>query len=127
LQSRICMVIRNVFCHQDETIKHLFFQYRPARSIWSIIQLALALYPPCSVANIFGNWLHDIDHRFRMHIKEGAIGAIWMLWLCRMIKCLMIKALLCCMFFTDVPILSVYGLFYNVRRVEICLWRSFHG
>jgi hypothetical protein len=26
-----------VFCHQDETIKHLFFQCRLARSIWSVI------------------------------------------------------------------------------------------
>jgi hypothetical protein len=41
-----------VFCHQDENIKHLFFQCRFARSIWSIIQVASDLYPPCSVANI---------------------------------------------------------------------------
>jgi hypothetical protein len=47
-----------VFCHQDETIKHLFFQCRFARSIWSIIQVASDLSPPCSVANIFGNFLH---------------------------------------------------------------------
>jgi hypothetical protein len=50
-----------VFCHQNETIKHLFFQCRFARSIWSIIQVASDLYPPCSVANIFENWLQRID------------------------------------------------------------------
>jgi hypothetical protein len=33
---------RCVFCNQDETIKHLFFQCRFARSIWSIIQVASA-------------------------------------------------------------------------------------
>jgi hypothetical protein len=43
-----------VYCHHDETIKHLFFQCRFARSIWSIIHVASTLYPPCSVANIFG-------------------------------------------------------------------------
>jgi hypothetical protein len=44
-----------VFCHHDETIKHLFFQCRFAKSIWSIIQMGSTLYPPRSVANIFGN------------------------------------------------------------------------
>jgi hypothetical protein len=44
-----------VYCHHDEIIKHLFFQCRFARSIWSIIQVVSTLYPPCSVANIFGN------------------------------------------------------------------------
>ena len=37
---------RCVFCHQDETIKHLFFQCQFARSIWSVIQVASTLYPP---------------------------------------------------------------------------------
>jgi hypothetical protein len=72
-----------VFCHQDETINHLFFQCRFARSIWSLIQVASSLYPPTSVANIFGNWLHDIDLRFRTLIRVGALVVIWSLWLCR--------------------------------------------
>jgi hypothetical protein len=33
-----------VFCHQDETIKHLFFQCRFVRSMWLVVQLALTLY-----------------------------------------------------------------------------------
>jgi hypothetical protein len=57
-----------IFCHHNETIKHLFFQCRFARSIWSIIQIASKLYPSTSVDNIFGNWLHGIDLRFRMFI-----------------------------------------------------------
>ena len=44
-----------VFCLHDETIKHLFFHCKLARSIWSVIQIASDLYPPCSVANVFGN------------------------------------------------------------------------
>jgi hypothetical protein len=60
-----------VFCQHNETIKHLFFQCRFARSIWSCIQVASDLYPPTSVANIFGNWLHGIDHIFRMFIRWG--------------------------------------------------------
>jgi hypothetical protein len=76
--SRTC-----VFCHQDETIKHLFFQCHFARSIWSVIQVASTLFPPRSIANIFGNWLNGIDNRFKRHIRVGAIDFIWSLWLCR--------------------------------------------
>ena len=72
-----------VFCHHDESIKHLFFQCNFARSIWSAIQIASNLYPPCSVANIFGNWLNGVDARFKLLIRVGAIAVIWSLWLCR--------------------------------------------
>jgi hypothetical protein len=60
-----------VLCHQDESIKHLLFQCRFARSIWPVIQLASNLYQPASVTNIFGNWLNVIDHRFKKHIRVG--------------------------------------------------------
>jgi hypothetical protein len=71
------------FLHQDETIKHLFFQYCFARSIWSVIQVASTLFPPCSITNIFGNWLNGIDNKFKKHIRVGEITFIWLLWLCR--------------------------------------------
>ena len=71
------------FCHHDETITHLFFQCKLARSIWSVIQVASNLYPPRSAANIFGNWLRGIDHKYRILIRVGAIAIIWSLWLCR--------------------------------------------
>src|SRR3954463_6131682 len=63
-----------VFCHHDETIKHLFFQYKFSRSIWSVIQVASDKYPSCSVANIFGNWFHGIDHRFRNLLWVGVLA-----------------------------------------------------
>jgi hypothetical protein len=72
-----------VFCHQDETIKHLFFHCRFARSIWSVIQVGSTLFPPRSITNIFGNWLNGINNRFKKHIRVGAITFIWSLWLCR--------------------------------------------
>ena len=72
-----------MFCHHDETIKHLFFECQFARSIWSAIQVASNLYQPSSVANIFGNWLHGIDNTFRKHLRVGAIALLWSLWLCR--------------------------------------------
>jgi hypothetical protein len=72
-----------VFCNHDETIKHLFFHCCFARSIWSIIQIGSSLYPPRSVANIFGNWLNGVDHKYKMLIRMGAMAVIWSLWLCR--------------------------------------------
>jgi hypothetical protein len=72
--SRTC-----VFCHHDKRIKRLFFQCHFARSIWSVIQVASTLFPPRSIANIFGNWLNGIDHRFKKHIMVGAIVFIWSL------------------------------------------------
>jgi hypothetical protein len=72
-----------VFYHHDESIKHLFFQCRFARSIWSVIQVASTLFPPRNITNIFGNWLNEIDNRFKKHIRVGAIAFIWSLWLCR--------------------------------------------
>jgi hypothetical protein len=75
--------LKCVFCNHDESIKHLFFQCQFARSIWSIIQIGSTLYPPRSVAHIFGNWLNGVDHRFKILIRVGAIAIIWSLWLCR--------------------------------------------
>ena len=72
-----------VFCHKDETIKHLFFECTFARSIWSIIQICSILFPPCSIANIFGNWLNGVDRRFKRLIRMGALAVIWSIWLCR--------------------------------------------
>ena len=70
-----------VFCSHQETIKHLFFECTFARSIWSSIQIASNLYPPKSVANVFGNWLHGIDKKLWTVIRVGAIAIIWTLWL----------------------------------------------
>jgi hypothetical protein len=53
--------------------KCLFFRWRFAGSRWSVIQLASTLYLPCSVANIFGNWIHGIDLRFKKHIRVARL------------------------------------------------------
>ena len=43
----------------------------------------MILYPPRSVANIFGNWLTGVDPKVKLFIRVGAIAVIWSLWLCR--------------------------------------------
>jgi hypothetical protein len=49
------------------------------RCIWSVIQLASTLYQPTTVANLFENWLKDVDDRFKKHIRVGVIAIIWSL------------------------------------------------
>jgi hypothetical protein len=116
-----------MFCHHDETINHLFFQCRFARSIWSLIQVASSMYPPTTVANIFGNWLHGIDLRFRTLLRVGALVVVWSLWICRNDKFLMIKIVLSCRLSTDVPVFSVCGHLCSGWSIETYLRRSVHG
>jgi hypothetical protein len=107
---------RCVCFHHEETIKHLFFQCCFAIFIWPIIQVALGLYPPRSVVNIFRNWLHGIDLRFRTLIRVVAIVVIWSLWLCRNDK--KTKIVLSCRTSTDVPVCSVCGHLFSDWRIE---------
>jgi hypothetical protein len=63
--------------------KHLFFLRSFARSIWSVIQVASGLYTSTSIANIFGNWLHDIDYKYKILRMVEAMPLIWSPLLCR--------------------------------------------
>jgi hypothetical protein len=115
-----------VFCHQDETIKHLFFQCHFARSIWSVIQVASTLFPPCSITNIFRNWLNGIDNRFKKHIRVGVIAVIWSLWLCRNDKVFNDKNIPSCRLSTGPLVHSVCGHLYSVWRIATFIQRSVH-
>jgi hypothetical protein len=111
------------FCHQDETIKHLFFQCRLARSIWSVIQVASTLFPPCSITNIFRNWLNGIDYRFKKHNRVEAIAFIWSLWLCRNDKVFNDKK---SSILQELLVHSVYGRLCSVYRIAPFIRRSVH-
>ena len=60
-----------------ETIKHLLFECKVTHSMWSTIHIASKVYPPRSVANIFGNWLHGEDNKFQTIIRVGEVAVIW--------------------------------------------------
>jgi hypothetical protein len=55
----------------NEIIKHLLFYCKFATSIWPVIQLVPIFYSQRCVANIFGRWLHGVDHTL-------AIAVIWL-------------------------------------------------
>lgn len=105
------------FCHHEETITHLFFRCKFTRATWSIIQVASNLYPPRSMANLFGNWLQGVDHKSRMLIRVGAAALFWSLWLVEMIQFLMVITLLLCRLSTSVRTGFVRGLFFNARNI----------
>lgn len=115
------------FCTHDETIKHLFFQCKFARSTWSIIQIASNLYPPTSVANIFGHWLDGIPNMFKALIRVGAYALIWSLWLCRNDLVFNGKMLLLCRLFSVVRNRFIHGLCYNDRSTNRCSRRYVRG
>jgi hypothetical protein len=79
LHSEINMEVGSVFfvigIRQSNTYSSisdpLYFYF-----IWSVVQGTSDLYPLQSVVNIFKNWLHDIDHKFRTLIRVGALTVI---------------------------------------------------
>ena len=74
------------FATKNGTIKHLFFECRFARAIWSCIHVALNLPQPRSIPHMFGSWLNG----FRTDLKPllllgrqllvGHFGYAEMIW-----------------------------------------------
>jgi hypothetical protein len=78
-------------CQCDETIKHLFFRCKFARSICSAIQIGSTLFSPRSFTNISSNWLNGAFPRFKLLIRVEAIALFGRFGYVEMIRCLMIK------------------------------------
>ncbi|WVZ90235.1 hypothetical protein U9M48_036551 [Paspalum notatum var. saurae] len=47
------------FCHKEETINHLLFECRLARSAWSVLQIATGINQPQNVILSATHWLSD--------------------------------------------------------------------
>jgi hypothetical protein len=105
----------------------LFFPCNFARSIWSVIQAASGLYPPTSIANVFGNWVHGIDSKYIILLRVGAMALIWSLGYVEMTKSLIINYLLSCRLSTDIRALSYYGHNYTDRGTTTSFRRCAHA
>ena len=71
------------FCHENETIQHLFFDCRLSKMVWSMVHAAWGIRRPSSVANLFEGWLNGIPKQFKNLILVGAAALCWYVWLCR--------------------------------------------
>ena len=68
------------YCHEPETIRHLFFDCRSARMVWNLIHLATDISSPTGVENMFGSWLTNFDNHFRALALLGAASTVWSIW-----------------------------------------------
>jgi hypothetical protein len=85
------------------------------------------LFPRCSITDIFGNCLNEIDHRFKKHIWIWATVFIGSLWLCRNNEVFNDKNSSILYVIYRVSVLSIYGHLYRGWRIETRLQRFVHG
>ncbi|WVZ62069.1 hypothetical protein U9M48_011857, partial [Paspalum notatum var. saurae] len=71
------------FCHKEETINHLFFECRLARSVWSVLQIATGINQPQNVNHMFGDWLQGFNKTSKTVFLLGAAVLCWALWIGR--------------------------------------------
>ena len=69
------------FCHEDETIQHLYIDCRFALSVWSVAHIALNLAKPQSISHMFGSWLYGVKKELRSLVLLGAGVITWSIWL----------------------------------------------
>ena len=71
------------FCHENETIQHLFFDCRMARLAWATVYAAWCIPKPRNFANMFGNWLNGLTKNLKQLVLVGAAALCWSVGLCR--------------------------------------------
>ncbi|WVZ51704.1 hypothetical protein U9M48_002819 [Paspalum notatum var. saurae] len=62
------------FCHEVETIKHMFFDCRFTRMVWNIIYLSFGISRPFSASNMFKIWLSGFERDNKKLSLQLAIG-----------------------------------------------------
>jgi len=71
------------FCHENETIQHMFLDCSFARMAWATVYMAWGLRQPTSISNMFGSWLNGISKHHKSLIMVGVAAMCWSIWLCR--------------------------------------------
>lgn len=71
------------YYNSNETIQHLPFNYHHVKNIWRVVQMAMRLNPPASVAHIAGKWLSHVNFRKCNIILVIAAAMCWAIWWCR--------------------------------------------
>ena len=71
------------FCHENETIQHLFFDCRFARMVWASVYAAWGIPKPHNMPSMCGSWLNGISKEYKPLVLLGAVALCWSVWLCR--------------------------------------------
>jgi hypothetical protein len=98
------------FCYHNEAIKHLFFRFKYACYVWSVMQVASNFYLPSSVS-----------------FKTGCMALIMyiiLLWLCSNDMVIHGKVLILCI--SSGATGPICGLIFGVWRSITYLWRYVH-
>jgi hypothetical protein len=72
-----------VFCDQDESINHLFFECPIACLVWRVVHFTFNIAPPMNCKNMFANWLYGVDKDTKARIRVETCAIVWSLWNCR--------------------------------------------
>jgi hypothetical protein len=72
-----------VFCSDDESIQHLFFDCHYAKFIWRVVSFTFGLKELTNTEEIYNSWLINVNARWRSLILVGDTAICWALWLCR--------------------------------------------
>jgi hypothetical protein len=65
------------FCHNPETIQHLFFYCVLAKFIWRVIHVISGLPPPNNIRHMFGGWVYEMNLKERQFFLVGIGVMLW--------------------------------------------------
>jgi hypothetical protein len=71
------------FCHENESIQHLFLECRFTRMVWASVHAAWGLPKSSSVSNMFNDWLNLVPQNVKPLVFVGAAALCWAVWRCR--------------------------------------------
>jgi hypothetical protein len=74
LLSGIGLGVRHVFFALTMRQQNTCFCNATLHVLYGQSSKQLHLYPPTSIANVFRNWIHGIDYKFRILLRVGAMA-----------------------------------------------------
>jgi hypothetical protein len=71
------------FCHNNETIHHLFIDCDLAKFTWRVLYITFGLQTPSTINHMFETWILNINGNMRKLILVGIGAILWGIWLSR--------------------------------------------
>jgi hypothetical protein len=68
---------KSCFCDSVETVEHLLLSCPFAHIIRCMIYFTYNVPPPIYIANMFGDWVNEVDKRDKARIRVGVSALCW--------------------------------------------------